>query len=193
MWETAAAILVSLGGGGAIVAGLSNWLGRVWAQRLMQEDRARHNQELANLRASLEASNQARLAEIQRDVAIYQEKHLGAHRDKIDAYRKVVDVVAPLLAAFDRFALGLCTLQELRSAIGRFDEDRIRLYGYLALVAPQSVMDSQDALMDYLLGVFDGSQPGEWKKIRTLTLNLINEARKDVGIDSSPIEYRGPR
>lgn len=193
MWETAAAVLVSLGGGGAIVAGLSSWLGRVWAQRLMQEDRARYDRELANLRATLEASNQAWIAEIHRDIAIYQEKHLGAHRDKLDAYRKVVDVLAPLLAAFDRFALGLCTLQELRSAIGRFNEDRIRLYGYLALVAPQAVMDSQDAIMDYLLGVFDGSQPGEWGRIRTLTLNLINEVRKDVDIDSSSIEYRGAR
>jgi hypothetical protein len=32
-------VLVSLGGGGAIVVGLSSWLGKIWAERLMERER----------------------------------------------------------------------------------------------------------------------------------------------------------
>ena len=36
--SVAAAVIASLGGGAAIVLALSNWLGKVWANRLMEAD-----------------------------------------------------------------------------------------------------------------------------------------------------------
>lgn len=39
-------ILGSLGGAGFIVVALSSWLGRVWATRLMDNQRHSHQQEL---------------------------------------------------------------------------------------------------------------------------------------------------
>ncbi len=193
MWETAAAVLVSLGGGGAIVLGLSSFLGRVWAQRLMSAETARHDRELAALRASLEATNQARLVQIQHDLSIAQDKVLLAYRDKLAAYRAVVDVVAPLLADVNAFLLRRDNAQ-LAAAAQRFEEGRLRLYGYLAFIAPQAVMDAHDALMDYILSaLYDAGVTYDWKRVRSLALALINEARKDIGIDPSPIEYRGTR
>src|SRR5947209_5919232 len=38
-------ILVSLGGGGTIVLSLSNWLGKMWAERFMQKEQARYEKE----------------------------------------------------------------------------------------------------------------------------------------------------
>ena len=131
-------MIVSLGGGAAIVAGFASWLGKVWASRLMAIERAAHEARLAELRASLEASNQKRLAEIQRDMTISQEKQLGVHRDKLDAYRRVVDVIVPLLAAFTQFAGNVIGLEDLRRAVKDFEEQRLRLYGYLALVLDQA-------------------------------------------------------
>lgn len=46
-------ILVSLGGGAGIVAGFSSWLGKVWAERLMASERAKHDQELEHVRAQI--------------------------------------------------------------------------------------------------------------------------------------------
>lgn len=37
-------VIASLGGGGAIVLLLSGWLGRVWAERLMEKERHAHAQ-----------------------------------------------------------------------------------------------------------------------------------------------------
>ena len=46
-------MLAALGGGGAIVFSLSAWLGKVWADRLMQREVARHSRELEELRSDL--------------------------------------------------------------------------------------------------------------------------------------------
>jgi hypothetical protein len=40
--ELAAAILVSLGGGAAIIIACASWLGKVWANRILESDRRRY-------------------------------------------------------------------------------------------------------------------------------------------------------
>jgi hypothetical protein len=42
IWQTSFAILTSLGGGGAIVILLSSWLGKVWAARILEQDRKKY-------------------------------------------------------------------------------------------------------------------------------------------------------
>ena len=56
--ELAAAVIASIGGGGAIVLGLSGYLGRIWADRAVEKLRAenardleRERQEFARLNA----------------------------------------------------------------------------------------------------------------------------------------------
>jgi hypothetical protein len=43
--SAAAAVILSVGGGGAIVVGLSTWLRRVWANRILETDRAKYQQD----------------------------------------------------------------------------------------------------------------------------------------------------
>ena len=38
VFQIASAVLLSLGTGGAIVVGLSSWLGKVWASRILEKD-----------------------------------------------------------------------------------------------------------------------------------------------------------
>ena len=54
IWEIAGAILVSLGGGGAIVVGLSSWLGKVWANRILENEKSAHSKELESYKSQLE-------------------------------------------------------------------------------------------------------------------------------------------
>lgn len=49
----AGSILLSLGGGAVIVFSLSSWLGKVWAARLMEREKALHTQALESLRHDL--------------------------------------------------------------------------------------------------------------------------------------------
>jgi hypothetical protein len=179
-WESVfkfvTASIASVGIGGAVVFALSSWLGKVWAKRILAV-------ETHNLESVLEKTK--------RELDIIKETTLRFQNDKILTYRAIVDVVARILSSFDSHQMGRLQAHEAGSRFDEFNEQRIRVYGYLAMLAPQSVMDAQDQLMDYLLKIATGEDEYEWEKVRGLALNLLNEVRKDVGIDKSPIEYRG--
>ncbi|MCK4819463.1 hypothetical protein KA005_27065, partial [bacterium] len=53
IYEVAFAVVGSVGGAGLIIISLSAWLGKVWANSLMQGDIAKHNLNLAELRSKL--------------------------------------------------------------------------------------------------------------------------------------------
>jgi hypothetical protein len=197
MWldilKISAAILTSIGSASVIILLLSGWLGKVWANRIMESDRARHSQELEHLRVSLQTEHEQLMSKIQTDLEIYREKFLKAHHDKLATYRLGTDIVASILADLDRHRAGLMDPKEGPLIVERFNRDRLRLYGYLAMLAPQSVMDAQDALIDYLFAVVYGEKPYDWVQVRERAIALANEIRKDLGVDSIPIEYRGDR
>jgi hypothetical protein len=179
-WESVfkfvTASIASIGVGGAVVFALSSWLAKVWAKRILAVET--HNLDSA-------------LAATKRQLDLAKETTLRFQNDKILTYRAIVDVVARILSSFDSHQMGRLQSHEAANRFDEFNEQRIRVYGYLAMLAPQSVMDAQDQLMDYLLKIANGAEEYEWVKVREFALNLLNEVRKDVGIDKSPIEYRG--
>lgn len=50
VFQLISALLASVGGAGAIIIAVSSWLGKVWANRLMEKDRAQHSKELEALK-----------------------------------------------------------------------------------------------------------------------------------------------
>lgn len=189
--ELSGAVLASLGGAGLIIAGFSSQLGKLWADRLMRDEQAAHEQALAELRNRLEHQTKERIAAWETDLSIFKDKHMRGFHDKLATYRLVIDLVAEILGDFDQALLMNQPIPvERRSVLNR---QRLKVYGNLALLAPQAVMDTQDDLMDHLLLIANGNMPYEWVKVRELAIALLNEVRKDVGIDISPIEYRGQR
>ncbi len=98
-----------------------------------------------------------------------------------------------LLNEFARFLAAVETAGSAQDIRHTFDRKRMALYGYLGMLAPQAVMDAQDALVDHLLDLMDGQASYEWTKIRSLAIALINEIRIDLGVDPTRIEYRGNR
>lgn len=192
-FEVAAAVLLSVGSAGGIIAGLSAWLGKVWANRIMLADRAAHDAELERLRSELRVQAEHQQSALQTELNIFSAKHLGAHVDKLAAYRYAIDLVAGILAHLTQYAIGLGDPAKARDIMNEFEQSRLRLYGYLGMLAPQEVMDAQDALMECILeAIYDGKKH-EWKHVRELALVLINEIRKDIAVDPSPIAYRGSR
>jgi len=53
VFQVAAAIIASVGGAAVIFAVLSAWIGKIWANRLMQRDIARHQEDLERLKSEL--------------------------------------------------------------------------------------------------------------------------------------------
>ncbi len=186
-----AASILSLGGGGAIVIGFSSWLGKIWANRLMEVERARHAQALVKLQSELRHESEAALSALRTELETYKEKHLKGFSDKLTIYRLVTDVIIDLLANLDIIRASGELPPDAAARFDKFNRGRLQAYGYLSMLAPQSVMDAMDALIDHLILIAHGQEPYSWPAVRGLALNLINESRKDVGIDPSPIEYRG--
>ncbi len=125
------------------------------------------------------------------ELSILKETFLKEHNEKIATYKAVVDVVSKILADLDKWSFGDLSPVQGKEAFHSFNEKRLRVYGYLGMVAPQTVMDAQDALMEKIILVSQGKEKYEWIVIRTLALALMNEIRKDIAIDKSPISYNG--
>jgi hypothetical protein len=191
-FKLVATALVSVGGGGAIVMAMSGFLGRVWAGRLMERERADHARQLERLRSDLADQSAQRLRAIETELHVFRERLLRTESEKLTVYRQVADLITDSLAAFDQWRQGRLPPEQAVSLIGAFNRGRLRAYAYLGMVAPQSVMDAFDEWTDYILDALDG-KPYEWTRIREFGLRLINCVREDVGFDRKPIEYRGHR
>ena len=133
------------------------------------------------------------LSRIKSDLDIYTEKHLRAHIDKIENYRLGVDIVSEILRDLDVMQTAGQRPRNYSKRLDQLNRNASRVYGYFAIMAPQSVMDAFDNLRDHLDLVLRGTRKYRPPKVHELALHLINEIRKDIGIDQSPIEYRGKR
>lgn len=205
-WETAASVIVALGGGGAIVAALSNWLGKVWAERIMAIERDKHDRSLAKLRADLEKQNadaledlKARNAQnLQRLSAILElekGKLAGAHTEKLTIYRSVIELTVEIIMVRQLVQAGVHQVDPLRDpdTWTRFERARLVAHGQLAIFAPQSVLDAYSELSDYFLDVADGAAQFDFRRVRELAFVMLNRIRQDLNIDPSPVAYRGRR
>lgn len=183
-----ATILASLGGGGLIVFGLSSWLGGVWATHLMESERQSHAIELEKLRNSLQRFTETELRSLDLQLEIKKKEHL----DRVTIYRGAMDLLAGITAKVVMMTVGTrgpLTSEELLT----FETERLRMYAYLAMHAPQSVMDAHDAVMDLTLALVVDGKRTTWPQFRELSLRFLNEVRKDIGIDKAPIVYSGTR
>jgi hypothetical protein len=68
----AAAVIASLGGGAVIVFALSNWLGKVWANRLMEADKARFARDLKAMESGLAQTAEDRRRKLEGLLRYYQ-------------------------------------------------------------------------------------------------------------------------
>lgn len=187
--KLAAAIIAAFGGAGAILVATSSWLGKVWAARILEGDRAKYAKEIEAVRS--DANEQ--LARLTTQLDMLRQTELRIHSDKLTIYRAAVDIVADMVATLEKHHTGRLDLVEGKTALDRFYKSRLQLYGYLGMLAPQTVMDAQDGMMEFLFEVINGERAGNWAEMRNCALRLLNEIRKDVGIDKSAIEYRGSR
>jgi len=190
--KISATIITALGGSGAIILGLANYLGKLWANRLMATEKAKHDRELEELRTQLYKVSQEELAKFHSEIEVYKQTQLREHSDKLAIYRATIDMVATMLAKVEMIVIK--NKQQLSpEEAEQFETERLKIYGYLAMIAPQEVMDANDAFIDQLLAlVFDG-QFVKWEMIRLKALNLTNAMRKDIGMDKSEISYNGDR
>ena len=188
-WSAAGAVIAAFGGASLIVLAASSWLGKVWAARILEGDRARHQERLDELQRKADVA----IAELTKELDVLKNTELRIHSDKLAIYRAAIDIIVSMLLALQKHRDGKLTPPDGAAALEMFEQGRLRLYGYLAMLAPQAVMDALDALTEYLLAAAYENAPHTWEGMRMLALKLLNEIRIDVGLDKTPIEYRGTR
>lgn len=76
--ELSGVILGSLGGGAAIIFGFSSWLGKVWANRLMEKEKAAHAQELESLRSRLTQDTESYKIKLKKSEFLFQKEFEAA-------------------------------------------------------------------------------------------------------------------
>jgi hypothetical protein len=126
--------LGAIGGIGAIVFGLSSWLGKIWADRLSTADRAKYSADLEELKTSYEAANRRLQAELDKRVHVHQVQFETEFKALSEIWDKVVALeslcvtswqtpVIPVTCSADD-PPPLATWTEWQNSIKRFTELR---------------------------------------------------------------------
>lgn len=183
IWETVSAIIVSIGGGGLIVAALSSWLGKVWADRLMARETAAHNRDLAAITAKFDRE----LETLRDDLFSKTDRLSHGYRQKIELYK---EVGRPLIAYI---AAQQFPGDNSHKALEVFDEARLNSTALLGLFAPTEVFDSYNNLMDYIFDCNDGTISWDFGEFRNRALTMLSLMRKDVGMFNDSVSYKGHR
>jgi len=138
--------------------------------------------------------NQNTISKLNKELDVLKNSQIQEYQDKLKIYRMVTGIVADLLADFDLKPHDIATGdKQLLSdeEYNKFYRNWMKGYGYLAMLAPQSVMDAYDKLSDHLIQIAAGDVSSKWVEIRKLVFGVINEIRKDVGINKREIKYKG--
>jgi hypothetical protein len=175
--KVSAAIIVSLGGSTLLIAATSNWLANLWATRMLQNERAKHEQALEEIKARTDGLKQ---------------KELTRHFDKLAIYKDVIHVICEMLRELE--AVSIQKQNTISPEIERsFALNRTKAYGYISLVSSQDVMDSYNELIDTLIPVMYEGERTTWEHIRSKADAMLNSMRKDIGITEGDIVYKGKR
>lgn len=169
-FELAQAVLLAVGGGAAIVFVLSSWLGKLWARRILQNEKLEHDRELSLFKQNLEQA---------------AHKQSLNYKEKIDLYKLVTQPLVEFLALVTRTGL-------TQEHLDDFDRQRLHMTAQLALFASQNVFDAFNEIIDY---IYDSSEKGEFSfhDFRVKGLEFLSEMRKDIGIYSDDVTYNGSR
>jgi hypothetical protein len=171
--ELSASVLVSLGGSGAILLGLSNWFGKLWAERLMEKERARYQLALEGFKAQLDRESDLKGQTLREKLALYK------------------DVIPPIV---DLITLTLDTPQRnSKDAILEFERKRLATTALLGMFAPLPVFEAYNVVIDYLFDCLDGKGIYNFSKFRVLSFEMLSAIRQDIGISEERLIYKGPR
>ena len=169
-FEIAQAVLLSVGGGSIIVFALSSFLGKVWAKRILQNEKQEHDKELSEFKAKLDSL-------IQKDTLNYQQK--------LDLYKVVSNPLIELVALLSKNGL-------TNEHVHEFDRQRLHITAQLALFAPQTVFNAFSEMIDYIYDSLE-NEDYSFYVFRDKALSYLSEMRKDIGIYSDEISYNGHR
>ena len=169
-FEIAQAVLLSLGGGSILVFALSSFLGKIWAQRILQNEKMEHDRELSEFKSHIEA---------------LAHKNSLNYQQKLELYKIVSAPLVELVALITKKGL-------TQDHVNEFDRQRLHITAQLALFAPQNVFEAFNDMIDY---IYDSLEKEDFlfHVFRIKALTFLSEMRKDIGIYKDSVSYKGHR
>ncbi|WP_309399080.1 hypothetical protein [Cerasicoccus maritimus] len=172
MIETIKTIVISIGGISVLLVGLSSWLGKIWADKLMASYKARHDRELSEIRIQLTSE-------------LEHKNHLLIQ--KIELYKQVSSpLIALIVKAKHQNNL---TNEDLEG----FDIQRLETAALLCMFAPNKVFEEYNLIIDYIYDSFEGKQTWEFSTFRNKALIFLSEIRRDINLHNDDVTYTGSR
>ncbi|WP_148282299.1 hypothetical protein [Corallococcus coralloides] len=193
LWNLVSAVLLSVGGAGALIFGLSSWLGKVWANRILEREKLAIQRELH----TLQAESSLRLHELKErtDVLIknIEAEHSRKHRVHNLQFAKEFELYTLIWKALHDLKLKIWALQPVgrpSEPLEKLKETRLRCVQEFAKawrIVEQTVNENQPFF------------PKEvYEKIHALTQSSFDEAFKyssgewkddfDLGLSQKALE-----
>ncbi|MCG8672623.1 MAG: hypothetical protein MI867_24690 [Pseudomonadales bacterium] len=157
-------VLSSVGGSAIIIGGLSNWLGKVWANRILEQDKKRYQEEIELLKKQYEVHFDGLKAVLMR----YSER-------QFDIYRELWGSLCELKLTTDDL-----WIRATPDNVARFSEQLNKTRFWLE----KSSLFIEDTHYQRLKGVFD-----EFEQFLVGKENLV-ELRNDPSISKEELHYR---
>lgn len=128
--EVAATILVSLGGARLIVLSFASWLGKVWANRILELDRLKYSAELERLRGELSKTLHVHRQQFETEFRVLCDiwAKLSNLRSAIAGLRPTTDIISPDESSEDRLNRRLTRFNEAFDAFVRVVDDQSPFY-----------------------------------------------------------------
>ena len=186
--KIATAIIASLGGSALILAAFSHWLGQIWAKRMLQNERAKHDEDLQILKSN----HQEALENFKTEIDKLKQKELSRHFDKVAIYKDVIHIISELLRELEAVTRSQKTVisKEVEQS---FSLNRHKAYGYISLVSNQKAMDRYNDMMEFFIPLIYEGKIATWEEMRSKADSMLNEMRRDIGIKEGDVIYRGER
>jgi hypothetical protein len=124
LWQTVIALLLALGGGGGIVLGLSNWLGRLWADRVAEQLKASNTQALERIKADFVRDLESYKVQLKKSEFFFQRE--------FDAAREFSSIVHKVIPTRQRHP-DMDWSEAMDDVIGSFGKTEERLEEFLEL------------------------------------------------------------
>jgi len=171
IFNIAGAVIISIGGGALLIFGLSSFLGKIWAERILLSEKITHEKELTNFKNQLE---------------LLSEQKSFTYKEKLELYKVVSLPIVKLVTLLSK-EKGLTP-----EHLDEFELERLNITVQLALFAPKSVFYSFNEVIDY---IYNNLENGKYtySEFRSKALLFLSEMRKDIGLYNDTLEYHGTR
>lgn len=192
--------LAALGGGTAIVFGLSSWLGKVWASRIMEAEKAELSKSIETLKAELTRSLEEEKAKLAKAHEYYRTELQELSHQRQDALNRKRDV-------YTRLAGALRVFLQTEEDKDRIEENKrafLMAYDEAYVWAAEEVVSAVGSFIRTIEEKtavdqeFKRTNQGELVRAsealnlmaRKLYQSCMREMRKDSGYPKSEVEHR---